>query len=84
VVNAAAASRSSSRTHWEGGALTLITPDGTSSRLQLGYVAGHDQPAVILEGRAIGLLVDETAAASLLNFIHLAAMMDPGGLVRAD
>ena len=38
----------------------------------------------MLDGKAIGGLLDETAAEALLNFVTLAAALDPKFLVPAE
>lgn len=52
--------------------------------MQLGYVAGYERPAIILEDRAIGAVLDEEAGDALMNFISLAASLDPSNLTRAE
>ena len=82
--SAAEASRSSPPTAWEGGSLTLVTPQGQESVLRLAYVDGYKTPMLILEHHVVGALVNEDAATSVLNFLTLAAMLDPANLSRAE
>jgi hypothetical protein len=52
--------------------------------LRLGYVAGFDKPCIVLDERAVGVLVSEADGDALMNFVTLAAMLDPANLSRTE
>jgi hypothetical protein len=47
-------------------------------------VEGYGNPAIVLEGRAIGALVDEAAGDALMDFILASAQLDPGNIQVAE
>lgn len=52
--------------------------------MRLGYVTGFDKPCIVLDDRAVGVLVSERDGDALMNFLTLAAMLDPANLTRAE
>jgi hypothetical protein len=63
--------------------LTLVTHQGQQSTLRLGYVDGFDKPCIVLEDRAIGVLVSESDGDALMDFLVAASLLDPANLTRA-
>jgi hypothetical protein len=51
--------------------------------LRLGYVDGFDKPCIVLEDRAIGVLVSERDGDALMDFLVAASLLDPANLTRA-
>ena len=61
-----------------------MVPGGKEITLQVGYVPGYPNPALTLEGRAIGAFVDTSDADAFMDFIFATARLDPANISRAE